>query len=253
MLTLVGAGRIGTALAGLATANDVEYLLVGRDHAGLIGEHDAGPIVVCTRNDDVAAVVQHCARPDDLVFIQNGAMRPWLAARGLGDCTQGVLYFAVPKLRAPPESGGESVFFGRHASGLVYLLRRGNLAARVVADDDELRTEIAYKLLWAAIFGLLGDLHQETVLASVARAREVAALVTELAPVCEAGLGAPVVADQATKRLLAYSRAIGSWRASAKEWPWRNGWLIECARRHALATPLHDSLVAGWRQAGGVY
>ncbi len=50
----------------------------------------AGPIVVCTRNDDLQAIVEAtpAARREDLVFIQNGMLQPWLDAQGLGDNTQ---------------------------------------------------------------------------------------------------------------------------------------------------------------------
>lgn len=253
MLTIVGGGRIGTALADLARANELDHQIIGREPSEAMGASGAGPIVVCTRNDQLAEVITRCERPDDLCFLQNGALRPWLAEQGLAGCTQGLLYFAVPTQGAVPEPGGESVFFGRHAYALVYLLRRGNLPARILESEAELGAEIGYKLLWASIFGLLGDLHQETVLASVARKSEIATLVHELAPVCAAGLGFPLSATVSTQRLLDYSRAIGSWRASVKEWSWRNGWLIETARRFSLPIPAHDALVKRWIQAGGVY
>ena len=50
----------------------------------------AGPIVVCTRNDDLQAIVDATPadRREDLVFIQNGMLQPWLDAQGLGENTQ---------------------------------------------------------------------------------------------------------------------------------------------------------------------
>lgn len=49
-----------------------------------------GPIIVCTRNDDLQGVVDATPedRSKDLVFTQNGMLQPWLDARGLGDNTQ---------------------------------------------------------------------------------------------------------------------------------------------------------------------
>ena len=49
-----------------------------------------GPIVVCTRNDDLQAIVDAtpAGRREDLVFIQNGMLQPWLDAQGLGENTQ---------------------------------------------------------------------------------------------------------------------------------------------------------------------
>ena len=49
-----------------------------------------GPIFVCTRNDSLAGIVESCppARREDLVFLQNGMLQPWLDAQGIGDNTQ---------------------------------------------------------------------------------------------------------------------------------------------------------------------
>ncbi len=238
MLTIVGPGRIGRALARLAADQEVEACLLGR---GEPMEDGAGPIVVCTRADDVAAVIDACPRPDDLVFVQNGALLPWLRERGLAEATQGQLWFAVPGIDASPQAGAESVLVGRHAPGLAYLLGRAGLPARVLPGFEALPNEVATKLLWLSVFGVLGDLHQETVLASVARRDDVTALVAELVPVCAAALGATLDVDATVARLCAYSIAVGSWRAGMKEWRWRDGWLQAAALRHALATPLHDA------------
>lgn len=241
MLTIVGAGRIGHALAAMAAAEGMDHAVVRRGE----GVPDAaGPIVVCTRNDDIEAAIASIPRPDDLVFVQNGALLPWLAARGLGQCTQGLLYFAVPVVRAPPEAGSTSLFFGRHAFTLAYLLGRGGLPARVLDSEGDLRNEITVKLLWASIFGALGDRDQETVLASAARREEVGALVAELLPVCAGSLGSTLQSEEVSDRILAYSVNLGSWRASVKEWSWRNGWLVAEAARLNLPTPNHTALLA---------
>ena len=49
-----------------------------------------GPILVCTRNDDLGAIVEATPpeRRKDLVFLQNGMLQPWLDAKGLGTNTQ---------------------------------------------------------------------------------------------------------------------------------------------------------------------
>jgi hypothetical protein len=259
VLTIVGGGRIGSALASVAAAEGVEHLLMDRGGDDTLLREGAGPIVVCTRNDDAAGVVARCERRADMVFVQNGAFLPWAESQGLGQSTFGLLYFAVPSAGATPEPGGETVFFGPHALGLVYLLRRAQIPARALDSPEELRREVAVKLIWAAIFGLLGDLHRETVLASCARSTEVRALVDELSPVCDAGLGTTLDPEVVTGRLLAYSHAIGSWRASVKEWRWRNGWLVDTALASGRACPRHDQLLTAWRgrtelrESGGVY
>lgn len=66
---------------------------------------DRGPIIVCTRNDDLDCVIEAtpitrhpglpysreclpCFSLTDLVFIQNGMLLPFLEERGLQDNTQ---------------------------------------------------------------------------------------------------------------------------------------------------------------------
>ena len=50
----------------------------------------SGPIIIATRNDALAGIVEATPadRRDDLVFIQNGMLQPWLDSQGLGDNTQ---------------------------------------------------------------------------------------------------------------------------------------------------------------------
>jgi hypothetical protein len=68
------------------TSNGVQVVI--RRNEPITGP--AGPIVVCTRNDDLQSIVEATAadRREDLVFIQNGMLQPWLDAQGLGENTQ---------------------------------------------------------------------------------------------------------------------------------------------------------------------
>lgn len=81
---IVGGGRVGNALAQMGT-ND---LVVKRGEP--IPADGEGPIFVCTRNDSLAGIVEACPenRREDLVFLQNGMLQPWLDTQGLGDNTQ---------------------------------------------------------------------------------------------------------------------------------------------------------------------
>lgn len=60
------------------------------------------PILVATRNDALAGIVASCPpeRRQDLVFMQNGMLEPWLREQGLADATQLLVYFAVAKVCA---------------------------------------------------------------------------------------------------------------------------------------------------------
>ena len=65
------------------------------------------PIFVCTRNDALDGIIEACPaeRREDLVFMQNGMLQPYLDAKGLGDNTQALIYMAVAKLGDKPTDG----------------------------------------------------------------------------------------------------------------------------------------------------
>ena len=234
-MVIVGAGRVGTALAGIR--GDV---LVRR--GGMIPDV-AGPIIVCTRNNDLAGVVDATPahRRGDLVFVQNGMLSTWLAERGLAESTQALLYFAVSSVGAQPVDGGRSVVTGPHADALCDLLAAGGLACRSIS-RSEYRGEMVEKFLWNCIFGLLCQRHSATVGEVVSEHHdEVTALTAELLGVCDRALGGvPLQVAPLVQRLCDYSSSIADYRGAVKEWPWRNGWLLEQER-----SPLH----AGWLAA----
>jgi hypothetical protein len=67
----------------------------------------SGPIYICTRNDDLDAIIEKTPlnRREDLVFLQNGMLGPYLEGKGLTQNTQGV----VNPLNAYCFRGGESI------------------------------------------------------------------------------------------------------------------------------------------------
>jgi ketopantoate reductase len=245
-MVIVGAGRIGTALAQRAEAVGAPVSLVGRggDRAPLEAPQ-GDPILLAVRNDDllplVASLPTH--RRSDLVFLQNGALREFLADNALATATRGILYVMVAKRGDPGVPGDTSWFCGRHGPAVARWFGALGLPAE---DVDWARFSVyeLEKLLWLAIFGLLCQARGANVGEIAERYRdEVQGLVDELAPVGRAAWGVDPDRAWLTERLLAYSRAIPEYRASVKEWPWRNGWLVAQARRHGVAIPRHDALV----------
>ncbi len=224
-MVIIGAGRIGTALSAINGA-----ALVRRGEQIPEG---SGPIIVCTRNNDLAGVVQATPahRRSDLVFVQNGMLSTWLASRGLAESTQALLYFAVSSVGAQPVDGGRSVVTGPHAAALCELLAAGGLACRAVS-RSAFRGEMVEKFLWNCVFGLLCQRHDATVGAIVsAHHDEVTALTAELLGVCDRALGGvPLSIAPLVQRLCDYSTSIADYRGAVKEWPWRNGWLVEQER-----------------------
>ena len=68
--------------------NDV--LLTSRS-ASIPESSTSGPIYICTRNDDLEAIIEKTPlnRREDLVFLQNGMLSPYLESKGLLMNTQG--------------------------------------------------------------------------------------------------------------------------------------------------------------------
>ena len=249
---IIGAtGRIGDLLLGLAAAQGWHAFPVGRtrDTVGLSRPGRSAPLVVCTRNDDLGQILEkvHPSRRADLVFVQNGMVQPWLAEHGLADCTQGVLYVAVPKVGDTPVGGGVSVFKGRWAEAVAGLLAAGGIPAAAV-DDEVYAREVAVKLAWICIFGLLGQATGALVgVLAESLEPDVRALCAELQPLLALEPGLDLDADALADRLLEYSRSIAHFPASLKEWRWRNGWLLSAAEAHGVELPLH----ADWLERAG--
>lgn len=229
--TIVGTGRIGTALAAMG-----EAVLVRRGESITTAE---GPIYVCTRNDDLDAVVAATLpqRRRDLVFLQNGMLRSWLQHHQLQDNTQALIYFAVQAKGDQPVDGGGTVVWGRWAEALASRLQGAGLECSVV-DRLSYGRQMVEKLLWNCIFGLLSQYYQLTVGEVVQKQRQtVELLVDELGPLAEQALAITLV-NGVSDRLCNYSLAVADYRGAVKELAWRNGWFLKLA-----VTPKHRELL----------
>lgn len=238
MITVVGAGRIGGMMADLARLRGEEVEVVGRS-GEIAGEE--GPILVCTRNDDLADVVARTApsRRGDLVLLQNGVLAPWARAQGLPSPTIGVLYVAVDRKGATPVPGASSPFHGRHAATVASLLRGGGLPSEEV-DLPRLRQEVGVKLAWICVLGVLGEALGVTageVLEGHPGA--IRALCEELRPVLRSDPDTDAPVDL-VERVQDYTRSVAHYRTTLKEWPWRTGWLLAAAAAHHIPLPRHQ-------------
>lgn len=243
-MIVVGGGRIGLALKERSEAVGQPVALVDRDGGDEAWSGPPGvPVVLAVRNDDLEAVLARvpAARHPDLVVVQNGALREFLLARQLGRVTRGLLYVMVARRGDPPVAGGASFFSGPHADRMVRWFYDLGLPAEAL-DGSRFPIYELEKLLWLAAHGPLCAALGATVgeVATTHRG-ELAPLVAELARIGRAAWGVEPDPDWLLERLVAYSRAIPDYRASVKEWPWRNGWLDAQARRFGLPTPLHHA------------
>lgn len=247
-VVVIGAeGRIGHLLC--SQAPDAVPVTRSRDPFGLDTPGAAVPLLVSTRNRDLESVLAqvHPSRHRDLVFVQNGMVRPWLSQEGLLDCTQGVIWAAVPKKGDPPVPGGVSPFFGRWAESVADLFRRCGVDAAAVEEVDYLR-EVAVKLGWILVYGALGSSTGARVgVIAHEHADQVRALADEVHPLLVKEPGLDLDADAFFGRLQAYSARIPHFPSAAKEWRWRNGWQRAAGARLGMPQPL---LAATLRAAG---
>jgi ketopantoate reductase len=246
-MMIIGAGRIGSALAARAVDRGLPVSVVDRAASalGTVGGAPGEPILVCVRTDDLPGLLP--AIPDDrkadLALIQNGAIRELLAAHGASGATRIALY-ALVATRGDDLVAATSYAGGARAEAVAAWL--GAVGVPTVAESpDAFAVHELAKLLWLACNGVLCEVHGATV-GAIARDHraELGALALELAAVGRAAWGVDSDPVALVDGMVAYSAAIPDYRASVKEWPWRNGWLRDQARRHGVPTPLHDGWLA---------
>lgn len=214
-----------------------------------------GPILVCTRNDDLEAVLEATPRSrwNDLVFFQNGMLEPWLESKGLDDADQVLAYFAVSKLGEPPVDGktdtnpeGLTAAYGKWATAIAERLHAGGLSCKVL-NKEEFQKQMLEKLIWISAFMLVGARHPGANVGAVEKEyrSEVSSLITELASA--AAEEKKIKFEEAMEeRLCAYSRAVSHFPTAVKEFKWRNGWFYSLSEK-AIAEgkpdpcPLHTA------------
>ncbi|KAI6689796.1 hypothetical protein NL676_026624 [Syzygium grande] len=232
---IVGGGRVGRALQEMGSGSDV---LVRRGEP--VPSDFEGPILVCTRNDDLEAVLDATppSRWSDLVFFQNGMLEPWLESKGLSDADQVLAYFAVSKLGEPPIDGktdtnpeGLTAAYGKWASAVAGRLQAGGLSCKVL-DKEAFQKQMLEKLVWISAFMLVGARHPGATVGVVEKEfrSEVDSLIKELASAAAAEKG--LLFDEGMEdRLCAYSRAVAHFPTAVKEFKWRNGWFYSLTEK----------------------
>lgn len=225
---IVGGGRVGSALQKMGNGQDITVKRGERVPSDL-----SGPILVCTRNDDLDAVLESTpeSRWKDLVFFQNGMLEPWLESRGLVGADQVLAYFAVSKLGEPPTDGktdtdpqGLTAAYGKWSSAVAARLHSGGLSCKLL-HKDAFQKQMLEKLIWICAFMLVGARHPGATVGVVEKeyTSEVADLISELASAAAAKKGI-VFEEAVVERLCAYSRAVAQFPTAVKEFKWRNGW-----------------------------
>ena len=242
---IVGKGRVGEAFADMNQSPNKDAL-VGRGEPIVPSSHPAGPIVVCTRNDDLDAIIEATPpeRREDLVFIQNGSIGPFLESKGLSDATQVLVYFAVAAKGESPTDGktdtnpeGLTGAYGKHAQAIAERLRSAGLSCKVYETKDEFNKSMLEKLVWICAFMVVGATHGCTVGEVEAQHKaEVGQLIEELYVAGCKELGLDADTNGLVERLCAYARSVAHFPTAVKEFPWRNGFFVSMGEE---VCPLH--------------
>ncbi len=240
MIDILGNGRIGAALTARARGAGLDVVCVGRhDDAAVLGDHPGRPLLLATRNDDLDDALRRVPadRRADVVFAQNGMLRPFLAERGWQASTRALLFFAVPRRGDDLTGGTPSPVHGPHAEAMVGFGEAIGVPFQAV-DATTFADRELEKLLWLVVFGTLGGATGRPVGAIAERHRDdVTALVQELAPIGRRAI--PATADDAalTAGLFAYTATVATWQAAPREHSWRAGWFLDAAAETSTRTP----------------
>jgi len=149
---IVGSGRIGSLLA-----EGGNCVVLGRQDT--INPDGTGPILIATRNDALAGIVDKCPenRKKDLVFLQNGYLDDFLREKDLLDNTQALLYLSVTAKGVPAVDGvttvnpeGLTAATGIHAQALADRLAALNLKCKVIS-SEEYRPAMFEKLMYVTV------------------------------------------------------------------------------------------------------
>lgn len=203
MPVVIGGGRVGTAISRMYPPHAAPVL--GRNQR--VSDADQGPIWVCTTNDALDSVISDTVpqgRRDDLIFIQNGMLLPWLRQHNLERNTQVLLYMAAGEDGSVTDGGLTLVHGGgKWAQHAAAVLAAGGVTCRVESEWGAYCDAAAAKLLWSCIFWVMSDALAKTV-GEVASedAADVDALVGELLPLVDAHLppGSPCSGQGADTR-----------------------------------------------------
>lgn len=248
-MIVIGQGRVGAALCALDPQGVVG---VNRTQGWeSLNQAPGRPVLVATRNDSLAEVVGKVpkARHRDLVFVQNGMLRPWIAAQGLGEVTRGILFFAVQAKGDAPVPGGVSPFCGPQAAAVVSWMKAHGLEAAEVSPEQFAAVELE-KLAWNCVFGVMGQALQQGVGELLEEhGDDYRALSHELLTIGAAQLGIDLDVTARSESMAQYARSISQYRASVKEWPWRNGWFVQLQREQGSFAGSHH---ARWLERAGV-
>ncbi len=249
-ITVIGAGRMGTMFSRVSDIEpNIQLTLLRRGQTKIL---ESGPIVVCTRNDDLDGVLEFIPtdRWSDLIFIQNGMLQAWFQKHNIVNPTQALVYVAVSTKGEMPSDGERTVVTGPQAENFKWIMQTLGLVCRLVS-KEQFTNEMVEKYLWNCVFGLLCQVHGCSVGLLVKERRlEIDNFTMELLTICQKQLQFQLSSTQTSElidRLCLYSTSIYDYKGAVKEWSWRNGWLIKSGEPQFLHKNYLEKSVPNWQ------
>eukprot|EP00958_Prasinococcus_capsulatus_P028768 scaffold7214_cov410-Prasinococcus_capsulatus_cf.AAC.8 len=154
-VVVVGGGKVGCALY---TQSGGQAQLVRR---GEPIPRTSKPILVATKNSDLDCVVRSTPRElrGQLVFLQNGALGPWLNANGLSGNTQMLAYFGASEDGSIQDTGA-SVVCGPYAQAVREFLESDCGVRCTEVAWAQYSVKSLHKLMWSVVCSALsGTFH----------------------------------------------------------------------------------------------
>ena len=228
-MNIIGMGRIGGFFQQIAPPNTRIYRR--GDQLDILGDP---PTVIATGMKDLAKVCDELPHLENLVLLQNGIYEDLIQEFAIPSPTRMLLYFSVATKGDHPVDGGGSVVCGPYSEFLIHMFQSAEVQLREVSAES-FRVLSYEKLIWVSVFGVLCDHYKMSVSELSKHKREACfQLIKELSEVACEHCGV-VFSEDLPSRLCAYSESLGPYRASLKEYPYRNGFFT----KHSL-TPHHE-------------
>lgn len=245
-MMVIGAGRVGTSLKRRSEEHGIGVELLERGDWDAIEDGPQGdPIVVATRNDDLLDVIERVPswRRHDLVLIQNGLIRALVQNNHLTGATRGLLYFAATERGGEIDAGAPSWFSGAHGLTMARWFAMIGLRARAV-DWAQFTSKEFEKVAWLCAMGPLCEKHDATVgeVATTHR-RELEDQLGELGLFGRLVFNVDLPHPSLVERVVDYSLTIPGYRASVKEWKWRNGGVLRILLDRGVKLAKHTQLL----------
>lgn len=245
---VIGPGEVGRRLGNALQSQQWQVSTVTRTDGWDAATSDApGPRLLCMREEDVCDAFARFAPAQhrETVLLQNGFLDAGLPTKDLRNTTRGLIWFmSKGDFYSPLRT---SVLYGPWANALAEAFNGAGIPFEVSVDETAFLRDMIIKGFWNTVVGLPLAVHGVDLATYLSDyATEIEALATEAVTACGAEYnGVEVSVSDALSTLHETTTEIGFVKPSAaKALDWRNGAVAAFGRKHGVATPVNDRLLA---------